>query len=434
MTLAELDQKIIWHPYTQHQISPLPIPIVKGQGPYLFDEQGRRYLDMISAWWVNLHGHCHPDIAKAIYDQALTLEHVAFAGFTHQPAVELAQQILALLPENFSKVFYSDNGATAIEAALKMAYQFWFNQGEKGRKKFIAFENGYHGDTFGAMALGKNTANFFNKFEDLLFEVKTFPFPATWISDNNAAAKEDEVLMMMSDYLESHHQEIAAVIIEPLLQGVGNMQMCRAEFLQKLEKLVRNFNILIIYDEVLTGFGRTGHYFACKKAHTNPDLICLAKGTTGGFLPLAMTVCHEKIYNTFLGDNFSKALAHGHSYTANPLGCAAGIASLKLLQAAETQEQIAAIEKIHEDRLTELMNKNLVDHARFCGTVAAFELKIPVEYGSNWSVKLRDEFLARGLLIRPLGNTIYLMPPYCISAEQLNFAYDAMQIRTKELI
>lgn len=424
MNLAERDQSIIWHPFTQHYQSAIPIPIVRGEGAYLFDEKGNALLDLISSWWVNLHGHSHPEIAKAIYDQALTLEHVIFSNFTHEPAVLLADQILKLLPNHFKKVFYSDNGSTSVEIALKMAYQFWQNQGQIKKRRFLAFKNAYHGDTVGAMSVGKGSG-FYSRFEDLFFPVDLFSYPETWINDSEIETKEQEVLLQLEQHLDQHREEIAALIIEPLIQGASGMRMCRPEFLQKMENLLKSYDILIIYDEVMTGFGRTGAYFSCLKAATAPDIICLSKGLSGGFLPLAMTVCTDKVYQAFLGDDFSTALAHGHSFTANPLGCAAGLASLKLLLDANTQQQISRIESVHSTNLSKL-NPKRISHRRYCGTIAAFDLKFIDGYGSKNSIELRNRFLKRGLLIRPLGNVIYLLPPYCITENELINVYNVI--------
>ncbi len=422
MTISLRDQACIWHPLTQHQTASMPLPIVRGEGAYLIDESGKRYLDLISSWWVNLHGHSHPEIAKAIYDQAMTLEQVIFAGFTHEPAVMLAEELLKLLNNNFSKIFYSDNGSTAVEVALKMAYQYWHNQGEKKRRRFIAFERGYHGDTFGAMAVGK-TSGYFAKFSELLFTVDMFPYPATWLRDNTILEKEQAVLNQLTDYLQKNAKEVAALIIEPLVQGAGGMQMCRPQFLPKLEQLMREYGVLIIYDEVMTGFGRTGDVFACLKANTKPDIICLSKGLTGGFLPLSVTACQEHIYQAFLGDNFDSALAHSHSFTANPLGCAAALASIKLLKSSEIINKINKISEIHSEILSSI---SAVDKPRYCGTIAAFDLKLTAKYGSLASQNIRELFLKRGLLIRPLGNVVYILPPYCVSEAELRQAYNVI--------
>lgn len=429
MNLSTRDAKVIWHPYTQHQMSSYPIPIVRGEGAYLFDEKNNAYLDMFSSWYVNLHGHAHPDIVKAIAKQAATLEHVAFAGFTHEPAVKLAENMLALLPEPFSKVFYSDNGSTAVEVALKMAYQYWRNVGKHQRKRFIAFKNAYHGDTFGAMSLGK-TCGFFTHFDDLFFPVDMFSYPDTWFNDDTVIQKEQNILLEIKQHLEQYADETAALIIEPLVQGSSGMRMCTMRFLHALEALVRSYGVLIIYDEVLTGMGRTGELFACLKAETTPDIICLAKGLTGGFLPLAMTLCQEHIYQAFLGDSFTPALAHGHSFTANPLGCAAALASLHLLQTTETGQQITMIERVNHEMVENLTQVSCVDKPRYCGTIIAFNLKTESGYGSAFSIHLRKQFLEHGLLVRPLGDVIYFLPPYCIKESELK---RASEIIIKEL-
>jgi adenosylmethionine-8-amino-7-oxononanoate aminotransferase len=423
MNLSQRDNEVIWHPFTQHKFANNPLPLIKGKGAYLYDSHNNSYLDLISSWWVNLHGHSHPEIAKAIYEQAMQLEHVIFSGFTHEPAVQLAERLLKLLPNHFKKIFYSDNGSTAVEVALKMAFQYWRNLGESKRQRFIAFEQGYHGDTFGAMAMGKKSG-FFSQFESLLFPVDMFPYPATFLNDSDAEQKEALILEKIAAHLKEVGHETAAIIIEPLVQGAGGMQMCAPRFLKALEKLMRQHGILIIYDEVMTGFGRTGHYFACLKSETSPDIICLAKGITGGFLPLAVTACSETIYASFLGNSFASALAHGHSFTANPLGCAAALMSLEILQRQETLDRIKMIERTHSYYLEELARHASVSQVRYCGTIAAFNMKVEMQYGSNNSVDLRERFLKSGLLIRPLGNVIYLLPPYCIDEPELKRAYE----------
>jgi adenosylmethionine-8-amino-7-oxononanoate aminotransferase len=313
-----------------------------------------------------------------------------------------------------------------VDAALKIAYQYWRNQGESQRQRFLAFQGGYHGDTFGAMSVGKDSG-FFAHFEDLLFSVHMFEYPETWCDDDNVHKKETDVLQKIAAYLEKHHQEVAAVIIEPLIQGAVGMRMCRSEFLCELSSLMQRYGILVIYDEVMTGFGRTGELFACTKAKTIPDLICLAKGISGGFLPLAATVCSNAIYDIFLGDSFDRALSHGHSYTANPLGCAAGVASLALLQGEETQHKIRMIEQAHKEGLKKLAVKTSIHKIRQCGTIAAFTMNVDSTYGSRISREFQQRCLAQGLLIRPLGNVVYLLPPYCIHQNDLETTYDILE-------
>lgn len=428
-TLLARDRQAVWHPYTQHQTEQLPIAISRAEGAYLFDQEGKAYLDLVSSWWLNIHGHAHPEIAKAIYQQALQLEQVIFAGFTHEPAVAVAEQLLKLLPAKdgraYSKVFYSDNGSTAVEVALKMAYQYWYNQGETKRSRFLAFSGGYHGDTFGAMAVS-GSSNYAKAFADLLFEVDYAPYPATWLADAAVDEKEEEALQWIEKYFAQYRHEMAAVIIEPLIQGASGMRLCRPSFLKRLEDLAKHYEVLTIYDEVMTGFGRTGANFACERAGTQPDIICLAKGLTGGFLPLAVTVCQEAIYQAFLNPSIEFALLHGHSFTANPLGCAAALASLKLLADQESKAQRVMIENTHQQMLASLVGHPGVENLRYCGTLAALDLKAETSYGSALTRNIRQAAMERGFLIRPLGKVAYFLPPYCITEAELRNAYQAL--------
>ena len=431
--IVNADKDVIWHPFTQAQTAPDVIPIVRGEGAKLFDAEGREYLDLISSWWVNTHGHAHPKIAKAIGDQAGQPEHVIFAGFTHEPAVVLAKRLKEMLPGDLNRVFYSDNGSTAVEVALKIAYQYFSNKGAP-RKKFLAFEGAYHGDTVGAMSVGQSSG-FFDAWKDLLFDVAAIPFPATWQGDVDVEQKEQESLTSLQRVLETQGADTCAMILEPLVQGAGGMRMCRPEYLRSLVEMLRSAGILVIFDEVMTGFGRTGELFACIKANITPDLICLSKGLTGGFLPLSATVCRDEIYDAFLDDSFDKAFAHGHSFAANPLGCAAAIASQDLLTAPDTQTWIAAISAVHEERLAQLATFEPLEHARQTGTIAAIDI-IADDSGYSASVgpKLKAYFLEQGMLIRPLGNVMYVLPPYCISDDDLHRAYDAIETAAKTIL
>jgi adenosylmethionine-8-amino-7-oxononanoate aminotransferase len=428
MSLSQQDEALIWHPFTQAQTAAPAVPITHGKGAFIFDEKGNAYLDLISSWWVNLHGHGQPEIAQAIHRQALELEHVIFAGFTHRPAVDLCQALCNVLPPSLNRFFFSDNGSTAVEVALKMAWQYWQNQGQKQRQHFLSFEGAYHGDTFGAMAAGK-ASGFHNPFQKLLFDVNTIPYPATWIDDADITRKEKSALEALENYLENNGNETVAFIAEPLVQGAGGMRLCRPSFLEAALKMIQRYDILVIFDEVMTGFGRTGTLFACEQIATLPDIICLSKGLTGGFLPLALTVVQSKIYEGFLGNGIEQAFLHGHSYTANPLGCAAALASLQLLQTASTSGQIQLIQKIHGECLMRYRQKfSSLKAFRQLGTIAAFDVSSqPDEYGHGASQVLRNAFLEEGLLLRPLGNVIYLMPPYCISANELYTAYDKIE-------
>ncbi|MEB3219661.1 MAG: adenosylmethionine--8-amino-7-oxononanoate transaminase [Nostocales cyanobacterium 94392] len=414
----------IWYPFTQAKTSPPPLKVKSARGIWLELEDKRKIMDCISSWWVNLHGHSHPKIAEAIYRQALELEQVIFAGFTHQPAEKLAEELVKKLPDGLNRVFYSDNGSTAVEVALKMVYQYWVNQNQQ-RQKFIAFQGAYHGDTFGAMSVGSRSL-FSQVFSDMLFEVDFLPFPETYIGDSCVEEREEKVLTIFKKKLTQNPQKYAGVIIEPLVQGAGGMRMCRVEFLQKLQQVVKEFDSLLIFDEVMTGFGRTGEWFACLKSQVTPDVICLSKGITGGFLPLSVTICSEQIYDTFYSDDPIKTLYHGHSYTANPLGCAAALASWELM--IENQSAFSNMEAKHLQHLEVLHGNSKVEKLRVTGTIAAMEIVNTQESGylNQIGLEIREKALEKGLLLRPLGNVLYIMPPYCISDQELSEIYEGI--------
>jgi adenosylmethionine-8-amino-7-oxononanoate aminotransferase len=420
MDLKSIDKKIIWHPFTQQKTADDSILIKSAKGSFLYADNGKKYLDLISSWWVNLHGHANAEIAKAISEQATILEHVIFAGFTHKPAIELCEKMQSILPQNLNKFFFTDNGSTSVEAALKISYQYWKNIGKNNKKIFLHFEGGYHGDTIGAMSVGSNSG-FHDQFNELLFPTISIPYPHTWDGDEEIELKEEKALKILREYLEKSADKIAAFILEPLIQGASGMRICRASFVNKAIKLVRSYGILIILDEVMTGFGRTGTIFAFNQLDFVPDILCLSKGITGGFLPLALTITTEKIYDAFLDNSFTKAFAHGHSYTANPLGCAAGIASFKLLTSAKTQLAIQNINKTHVTCMDELRNNARIKNIRILGTIAAFNINNESNQVNTQSLK--KQFLEEGMLLRPLGNTIYLLPPYSINENELVDAY-----------
>ncbi|MCJ8279832.1 MAG: adenosylmethionine--8-amino-7-oxononanoate transaminase [Rivularia sp. ALOHA_DT_140] len=414
----------IWYPFTQAKTSPQPLKVKSASGIWLELEDGRKIMDCISSWWVNIHGHSHPKIAEAIYNQAQELEQVIFAGFTHEPAEQLAEKLIQKLPEGLNRVFYSDNGSTSVEVGLKMAYQYWVNRNQQ-RKKFIAFEGAYHGDTFGAMSVGSRSI-FSQVFSELLFEVDFSPYPETCINDSDVEEKEEKVLTILKEKLEQNPQQYAGIIIEPLVQGAGGMRMCRPEFIRKLQKLVKQFDTLLIFDEVMTGFGRTGDWFACIKSQVAPDIICLSKGITGGFLPLSVTICSERIYDTFYSDDPIKTLYHGHSYTANPLGCAAGLASLELM--VKNQPKFSSMEAKHLQHFEILRGNSRVEKLRVTGTIAAMDIVNKQESGylNKVGLVIREKALEKGLLLRPLGNVLYIMAPYCITDEELSKVYQGI--------
>ncbi|MEI6557149.1 MAG: adenosylmethionine--8-amino-7-oxononanoate transaminase [Rhodospirillaceae bacterium] len=425
--LLALDRRHLWHPFTQAQTAPPPLAVKRGCGAVLTLADGREIVDLISSWWVTLHGHAEPAIAHAIAEQAETLEQVIFADFSHEPAVRLAARLAGLLPDGLSRVFFSDDGSTAVEVALKIALQSWRNQGQPGRTRILAFEGGYHGDTFGAMAAGRGSG-FYEPFHDLLFPVTLLPYPETWIGDESVEAREAASLAVLDRWLDDHGTETAALILEPLVQGAGGMRICRPEFLRALASRLKAAGVLLIFDEVMTGFGRTGTLFACQRAGVVPDLICLSKGLTGGFLPLSATVCHDRLYEAFFGTGFDRAFAHGHSFTANPLGCAAALASMDLLETPECAARRARIESRHRDWLGGLEGHPRLTRPRGWGTIAAITLATgDTGYTAAIAPRLKRDFLEQGLLIRPLGPVIYLLPPYCISDEQLERGYGAIE-------
>ena len=418
----------IWHPFTQEALDPTPLRIERGEGVYLYTSDGRKLLDAISSWWVNLHGHAHPRIASAIAEQARKLEHVIFAGFTHQPVEELAWRLKRVLPQGLDHIFFSDDGSTAVEVALKIAAQFWQNIGKPEKKQWIALEHAYHGDTAGAMSVGADSS-FVAAFRDLRFPVWRVPSAYCFRCPmgKSRATCEIDCIGPLARLLEEHHHEIAALILEPLLQGAGGMIVHPPEFLQQARQLCTKYNVLLIADEVLTGFGRCGRMFACELAGVVPDIMCLSKGLTGGFLPLAATVCTDSIHEAFVSTDRGRTFFHGHSYTANPLGCAAAIANLQVFDAEPVFERIAGIQKVHEERAPIFKNHPAVGDVRMIGTIMAIELEASDPgYFSELRPALYDFYLSKGILLRPLGNVVYILPPYVITADQLHYIYDVI--------
>ena len=420
--LVARDLRHVWHPFTQHGTEAPPLPILGARGASLFDAEGQEILDVVSSWWTCTHGHAHPKLNEALARQADRFEHVMFAGFTHRPAVDLATRLAALLPGDLSRVFFSDDGSTAVEVALKIAFQYWDNRGETRRRAFISFDGGYHGDTLGAMSLGRGSG-FFNLFRGLMCQVAVLPFPSTFEGDEAAEDRENGALTAFEDRVWNGAQDIAALIIEPLLQGAGGMRICRPAFLRRLVETAREAGILVIFDEVATGFGRTGTLFAMEQAGVVPDLVCLSKGLTAGYMPMAVTVARDTLFESFRGDTFDRALAHGHSFTANPLACAVAVRSLELFEEEATLSRIAQIESQHREFIAELRGRDDVVRPRVLGSILAFDFKGEAGYQSDPSNALKAWFLARGLNVRPLGPTLYLMPPYCITDAELTRAY-----------
>jgi len=414
-TLTERDLKVIWHPYTQMQTALPPIPIVKGDGAFLFDEDGKQYIDAVSSWWVNIHGHANKYIAQKVAEQLLELEHVIFAGFTHKPAIELAERLLAILPNNQAKVFYSDNGSTAVEVGIKMCLQYWHNQG-KQRTKILAFKNAYHGDTFGAMAVSGRSA-FTAAFDSLLFEVEFIDLP-----------NKDNITNLQS-LITNHSDELACFIFEPLVQGSAGMVMYEAEYLNQLIAHCKAEGVLTIADEVFTGFGRTGKPFAMDHITGQPDIMCFSKGLTGGTMAMGLTTCTQDIYNAFLSEDKMKTLFHGHSYTANPVSCAAALASMDLFLSPETAANIQRVSEAHQSFAAKIKHHPKLKTVRQTGTILAMEWETGenTSYFSGLRDKLYSYFLNAGIILRPLGNVIYILPPYCITDAQLNYIYNKIE-------
>src|SRR5688572_28944305 len=433
-SLSSRDRAHVWHPYTQMQTAPEPIGVVRGEGVYLYTESGRRILDGISSWWVNIHGHSHPRLNEALANQARNLEHVVFAGCTHEPAVALAEQLCAVLPEGLTKNFYSDNGSTAVEVAIKMAVQYWRNRGDGRRRELVALHHSYHGDTVGAMTASEASV-FTEAFQTLLFPVHRAHAPYCYRCPLGLQRTTCEVkcLESLEQVVAARSDSIAAVIVEPMLQGAGGMIVWPSEFLSGVRKICDRYNILMIADEVLTGFGRTGRLFACEHAAVRPDLVCLSKALTAGYLPLGVTAATEAVYEAFLSDDRSKTFFHGHSYTANPLACAVACASLDLFREERTMERVAKLESHLHARVQELRGIPVVGDARSIGGVAALELVTRKGgYLSDVGPRLGFAFLERGLLLRPLGHILYFMPPYVISESEVDWAFDQIGDVLKE--
>lgn len=414
-SLTERDKKHLWHPLTQHKVSPEMLPVASAKGCILQDENGKEYIDAISSWYTAVYGHCNEYITQKVAAQMQKLDQVVFSGFTHQPAIELAEALIEVLPEGQQKLFFNDNGSTATEIGIKMALQYHHNLGND-RKVLLAFEEGFHGDTFGAMSVsGLSVYN--GAFEDHFLRVERIPVPT---GSNNR-----EVITILKEIISSHN--IAGFIYEPLIQGAAAMKFHDAEGLNEILKICRENEIILVADEVMTGFGKTGSYFASDYMEEKPDIICMSKALTAGLLPMGLTSCSQKIYDAFYSDDIAKGLFHGHTYTANPLACSAALAALELLQSQEIQKNIQRIAKANAEFSEKLKSSPRVKNIRCKGVILAFELDVKTERYGSLRNELFSYFMENGVFLRPLGNTIYIVPPYVITEEELQKVYSVIE-------
>lgn len=417
MNLTERDQNNIWHPYTQHKTAALPIAIKRGEGALLWDENNKEYIDAIASWWVNPYGHSNKFIADAIYKQLTTLEHVLFGGFTHEPAIVLAEKLMEILPKNQQKIFFSDNGSTAVEVAIKVALQYFFNKGEK-KTTIIAFENAFHGDTFAAMA-ASGISFYTQAFQGMFIDVVRIPVPTK--------GQKQESFDALREAIKNHN--CAGFIFEPLVQGAAGMVMYEPESLDKLIEICQENNVLTIADEVMTGFGKTGKTFACDYISQKPDMMCLSKALTGGTIPMAITTFTQDIFEAFYDEDINKALFHGHTFTANPTGCAAALASLSLLQTQEMQDNLVRVNKRHLEFQKHIESHSKVTTTRVLGVIFALEIQTEsaASYYGTLRNKLYNFFIENGIILRPVGNIVYILPPYIITDEQLQKVYEVVE-------
>ncbi|MEM9364121.1 MAG: adenosylmethionine--8-amino-7-oxononanoate transaminase [Bacteroidota bacterium] len=413
--LAERDKNHIWHPLTQHKTAHLPLGVVKAQGALVWDEDGKRYIDGIASWYTAMFGHCNPYIVEAMTQQMQQLDFVMFSGFTHTPAVELSEQLVKILPDNQAKIFFNDNGSTAIEAAIKMAIQYHHNKGEK-RDTIIAFEDGFHGDTFGAMS-ASGISSYNGPFKDFLLKVIRVPVP----TEENLEVVLEELDKILLEY------QCSAFVFEPLVQGAAGMKFHSAEGLDEMIIKCQNAGVLCVADEIMTGFGKTGKNFASENLTHTPDIICLSKALTAGMFPLSITSCSQAVFDAFLSEEVSKGFFHAHTYSAHPLGCAAALASIELLNSNEISERRTYIAKQHEHFVNKIKSHPKVKDTRSKGVILALDLALDANRYGSVRDRLYQFFMDEGVNLRPLGNTIYTLPPYVITDGQLHQIYDSIE-------
>lgn len=414
-TISKRDENHLWHPLTQHKLHPSHLAITKAKGVWLYDESGNSYIDGIASWYTCMYGHCNETIINKVTEQLHVLDQVVFSGFTHEPAVKMSEALMEILPDNQQKIFFSDNGSTSVDVAIKMALQTHFNQGEK-RNKIIALENAFHGDTFGAMSVsGLSVYN--GPFEDFLLSIDRIPVPH---HENFDAVKKQFQSIVASG-------EVAAFIFEPLVQGAAAMHMYPAELLDELIAIAKAHQVICIADEVMTGFGKTGKNFASEYLKNTPDIFCLSKSLTGGVVPMALTTCTQAIYDAFYDDKIEKGFFHGHTYSANPLGCTAVLAGIELLTSDEMQQNIQRVAAQHKAFESRMKAHPKVKSTRQLGVIFALDLNVKMERYGNLRDQLFNYFMKQGVCLRPLGNTIYILAPFVITNQELEKIYSTIE-------
>ncbi len=442
------DLNVLWHPCTQmkdHETLPL-IPIRSGQGVWLEDFDGKRYLDAVSSWWVNVFGHRNPRISQRIRDQLDQLEHVMLAGFSHQPVIELSERLVQITPEGLNRVFYADNGSSGIEVALKMSFHYWLNLGQPNKKRFVTLSNSYHGETVAAMSVG-DVDLFTDTYKALLLDTLKVPSPDCYLRPEGMSWEEHSrtMFMAMEQTLAEHHQEVAAVIVEPLIQGAGGMRMYHPIYLTLLREACDRYGVHLIHDEIAVGFGRTGSMFACEQAGITPDFLVLSKALTGGYLPMAAVLTTNEVYSAFYDDYATlRAFLHSHTYTGNPLACAAALATLDIFRDDNVIEANRALSARMASATAHLVDHPHVAEVRQTGMALAIEMvqdkasKTAYPWQERRGLKVYQHALERGALLRPLGSVVYFLPPYVITPEQIDFlaevATEGIDIATRSSV
>jgi len=415
MNLTERDKAHLWHPLTQHKLKPNHLPILRAKGSTLYDDQGKDYIDGIASWYTCMYGHCNEYITSKIKAQLDELDQVVFSGFTHQPAIELSEKLMAILPSNQNKLFFSDNGSTSVDVAIKMAFQYFFNKKEK-RTRIIALEDAFHGDTFGAMSVsGLSVYN--GPFESFLLTIDRIKVPT---KDTSKTVFSNFKKLVATG-------EIAAFIYEPLVQGANSMRMYDADLLDELLAIAKEHNVIVIADEVMTGFGKTAKNFASEYMLHQPDIMCLSKSLTAGIAPMALTTCTQNIYEAFCDDNIAKGFFHGHTYSANPLACTAAIAGIDLLVSDEIQTRILEISARHLTFQNHIKDHKNIYATRTLGVIFALDLKLKMDRYGSLRDTLFNYFMDQGVFLRPLGNTIYILPPFVITDKELDRIYEVIK-------